>query len=78
MTVLGPDFNSNSDVGERPDFLDFLVGDGNAAVGPVAAFSHFAEPSKAIRKPVNHDVAAGTGTAPARLISILRARIGNA
>jgi hypothetical protein len=56
---LRPDFHHRSVRHELPDFVDFLVGDSDAAVSPVALAVCVADPSHAVRKAVNHDVTPG-------------------
>lgn len=44
---------------EFPDFVYLLVGEGDAAIGPVDATLKRPEPAKAVLDSVDHDVAAG-------------------
>src|SRR5215510_6401840 len=72
------DLDGSADVDDRPDFLNFGVGHGDAAVGPVARKLPAAEPAQSIGQAVDHDVAAGRNAALACGFAIIGVRIGHA
>ena len=55
----GTNFDGGSERDAVPDFVDFVVGDGDAAEGPVVEAMGRADGAHAVGQAVNHDVSAG-------------------
>src|SRR6516165_8146656 len=56
---LSPDLD-RSTVGQHPpNFFHFLIGDGDAAGGPIHPSLECTEPAEAVSDAMNHDIAAG-------------------
>src|SRR5437762_4889726 len=67
-----PNFDRGSNRYHTPDLLDFRIGYGNAAIGPICLPVQGSEKCEAGRQPMNHDVAARTHSQLSRSLSILR------
>src|SRR5262245_36808566 len=72
------DLDGSADIDARPDFLNFGVGHGDAAVSPVARKLPASEPAEPVGQAVDHDVATGRNAALARLLAVAGVRIGDA
>jgi hypothetical protein len=55
----GQDLYRRAVVHQFPDFVDFLVGDGDASVGPIVQAMRSTEVPIPVQDPVDHNVAAG-------------------
>jgi hypothetical protein len=74
---LGADFD-RSPIGDgEPDFIHFVVGDGDAAIGPIVQPVGGANRAVAARQAVDEDVAAGGDAAFASCRSLRGSWIGN-
>jgi hypothetical protein len=74
---LGPNLNHCTIGHSTPDFIHFLICDGNAAVRPILRTMSAANPAEAIRQSVDVDVAARRDAASCRASPILRVGIGD-
>lgn len=73
----GADFDGGSDGDEVPDFVDFRVGDGDAAEGPVVEAVGCADGSFAVGEGVDHDVSAGGDAEYCGAGLVLRVGVGD-
>src|SRR5579872_4899580 len=62
---------------EAPDLLDLLVGDRNAAPGPVGLQVGFPDRTLAVRQTVDQDVATGLDAQTAGVLAVGRVRVGD-
>ena len=71
------DLNRGAVGDQRPDFADLLIGDSDAAIGPVPEQVQVSDKAPSVRQAVNYDVAPRRVAGGRRTRRIGRSRIGN-